>query len=150
VVAGLTAAVAASLLAGTVISTYFAVEANKRRERAEAAESGMEKEAALGLLRPLDPQALGNLSKPEADALWRLAGTDSERLRLRFLEEGLHSEMTAAQLRQRADWAVHALVGMDLRRHERLEQWLARSLEARIAGKSLSGQGLPAVFLLHL
>jgi tRNA A-37 threonylcarbamoyl transferase component Bud32 len=128
IVAGLTAAVAASLLVGTVTSTYFAVEANHRREVAEAAEQGMEKEAALGLLGPLDPKGEGNLSQPEADALWRLAGTDSEPLRLRFLEEALHSETTAAQLRQRAKWSVHALVGLDPRRREKVERLLSDAM----------------------
>jgi serine/threonine-protein kinase len=59
-VASLTAAVAASLLAGTLISTYFAVQASRRadaeraeRVRAEAAEDDLEREAALSLLGPV-------------------------------------------------------------------------------------------------
>jgi hypothetical protein len=128
VVAGLMGAVAATLLAGTGISTYFAVEANHRRMQAEAAEKSMEKEAALGLLGPLDPNGEGNLNQPEADALWRLAGTESESLRLRFLEEALNSETTTAQLRQRAKWAVHALVGLDTRRREMVERLLGEAL----------------------
>ena len=53
VVAGLTGAVAAALLAGTAMATYVAVEAKDRanteraaRERAEAAEDDLEKETA--------------------------------------------------------------------------------------------------------
>ncbi len=154
VVAGLTAAVAASLLAGIGISTYFAVEANRGREQAEAAEARMEKEAALGLLRPLDPKGEGNLSQPEADALWGLAGTDSEGLRQRFLDEALGSETTAAQLRQRAKWAVHALVGLDARRREKVEGLLGEALrdpdrslrhrtEIAFAALELSERGSP-------
>jgi tRNA A-37 threonylcarbamoyl transferase component Bud32 len=135
VVAGLTGAVAASLLAGTVISTYFAVEANDRanseraeRQRAEAAESDLERETAVSLIGPLDPNGAKTLSQPEAEALWRLAGTGNERLRLRFLDEALHTEMTAGLLRLRADWFVHAAVGTDPRRREQAERLLAEAM----------------------
>jgi tRNA A-37 threonylcarbamoyl transferase component Bud32 len=86
VVAGLTGAVAASLLAGTVISTCFAVAANDRanaeraeRQRAEAAEDELERETVLGLLGPLDPKGADALNQPEVEAAWRLAGTSNER-----------------------------------------------------------------------
>jgi tRNA A-37 threonylcarbamoyl transferase component Bud32 len=127
-VAGLTGAVAATLLAGIVVSTHFAVEANERRKQAVAAEESMEKEAALGLLGPLNPKGEGKLSQPEADALWRLASTDSEKLRLRFLDKALSNENTAAQLRQRARWSVHALVGLDSRRRETVERMLGEAM----------------------
>jgi tRNA A-37 threonylcarbamoyl transferase component Bud32 len=136
VVAGLAAAVAASLLAGTVISTYFAIAANDRanaeraeRLRAEAAEDDLERETALSLIGPLDPNGAETLSQPEAEALWRLAGTGSERLRLRFLDEPLRTETTAGQLRVRAAWALHAAVGLDIRRRERAERLLADAMQ---------------------
>jgi hypothetical protein len=128
VVAGLAAAVAVSLLAGTVISTYFAIEANNRRERAEAAEDDLEREVALSLIGPIDPKGEATLNQPEAAALWRLAGTGRERLRLRFLEEALGTETTAAQLRHRAAWFVHGAVGLDPQRRERAEQLLAEGM----------------------
>src|SRR5205814_10292179 len=128
----LTAAVAASLLAGTAISTYFAIEANARanaerdaRQRAEAAEDGLEKETALSLIGPLDPKGGATLSQPEVEALWRLAGTGNERLRLRFLDEAMRTEMTAGLLRLRAEWFVHAAIGVDPQRRERAERLLA-------------------------
>ncbi len=99
VVAGLTGAVAASLVAGIVISAYFAVAANERanaeraaRQRAEAAEDDLEKETALSLIGPLDPKGAEMLNQPEVEAAWRLAGTSNERLRFRFLEEALRTE----------------------------------------------------------
>src|SRR5207245_1420277 len=80
VVAGLAGTAAAALLAGTVTSTYFAIQADRRakaerteRERAQEAEDNLEREVALGLIWPLD--ATGNkqiLSQPEVEALWRL------------------------------------------------------------------------------
>ena len=83
-VAGLAGTVAAALLAGTVISTYFAVQSDRRAAEAQAAEDNLEREVALGVLWPLDPTEYGKLSQPEVEALWRLASTTSERLRLRF------------------------------------------------------------------
>ena len=80
VVAGLTGAVAASLLAGIGISAYFAVAANDRanaeraaRQRAESAEDDLEKETALSLIGPLDPKGAETLNQPEVEAAWRLA-----------------------------------------------------------------------------
>jgi tRNA A-37 threonylcarbamoyl transferase component Bud32 len=134
-VAGLTGAVAASLVAGTVISMVFAVAANERanaeraaRHRAEAAEEGLEKETALGLVGPLDPKGSDTLNQPEIEAAWRLAGTGNERLRLRFLEEALRTEGTAGQLRARAEWFIHAAVGLDPQRRERAERLLTEAM----------------------
>ena len=125
VVAGLTGAVAASLLAGTVISAYFAVAANERanaeraaRQRAESAEDDLEKETALSLIGTLDPKGAETLNQPEVEAAWRLADTGNERLRFRFLEEALRTESTTSLLRVRAPWFVHAAVGLDSRRRE--------------------------------
>jgi tRNA A-37 threonylcarbamoyl transferase component Bud32 len=136
VVAGLTGAVAASLVAGTVVSTYFAFEANRRaraeraeRRRAQAAEEGLEKEMALSLIGPLDARGSESLSQPEAEALWRLAGTGSERVRLRFLEEALETEATASKVRHRARWFVHAAVGLDWKRRERAERLLVEGMQ---------------------
>ncbi|HKI34441.1 MAG TPA: serine/threonine-protein kinase [Gemmataceae bacterium] len=144
-VAGLTGAVAASLLGGIVISTYFAVQANRsaidannravaekaERERAEAAEQDLEKETALSLIGPLDPQGAVTLNHQEVEALWRLAGTTNERVRLRFLEEARRTETTASQLRYRAAWFVHGAVGLDPQRRERAERLLAEAIGDR-------------------
>jgi Protein kinase domain len=140
VVAGLTGAVAAALVGGIVISTYFAVQANDRanaeraeRERAQAAEDDLEGETAQSLLAPLDPKGAELLSHPEVDAAWRLAGTKNEKLRLRFLEEALRTESTAGLLRLRAEWFVHAAVGLDPQLRTRVEELLAMGMrdEAR-------------------
>jgi tRNA A-37 threonylcarbamoyl transferase component Bud32 len=146
VVAGLTGAVAVSLMAGTTISTYFAIEARQRatieraeRERARAAEDDLEQALARSLVRPLDPglvplvdavDAEGKvLSTPEIEALWELAGTANERLRRRFLEEALRNESTSKQLGNRAEWFVHAAVGMDRRRRTWAEQLFTEGMK---------------------
>ena len=75
VVAGLTAAVAVALLAGTGISTHFAVQADRRanaerveRERAQAAEDDLERMLARSLVGPLDPEGKPGLNQPEISA----------------------------------------------------------------------------------
>jgi hypothetical protein len=160
-VAGLAAAVALALLAGTVVSTGFAIQADRRagaerveRQRAEAAEEDLERETTLSLIGPLDPKGGEMLSQPEVEALWRLAGTSNERVRFRFLEEGLRTESTARLLRLRARWFIHAAVGLDPRRRARAEQLFAegmrgpdRSLRHRMeiawAALELSERGSP-------
>ncbi len=121
VVAGLTAAVAAALLAGTGISTYFAIEANRGREQ-------LEKEFTLGLIGPIDPNGGPRLNQPEVEALWRLGSTSSEQVRWRFLEEALRTEATARQLRNRAAWFLHGAIGLEPQRRQRAEQLLAKAL----------------------
>jgi hypothetical protein len=127
-VAGLTGAVAAALLAVTVLAVYIAVQANDRANAEQAARDDLEKETALSLIGPLDPNGAEELSLPEVEALWRLAGTSNERVRLRFLEEALRTETTATQLRHRAERSVHAAIGLDPRRRARAEQLVADGL----------------------
>jgi eukaryotic-like serine/threonine-protein kinase len=128
-VAALTGAVAASLVAGIVTSTLFAVQADRRRAQAEAAADDLEWALARSLVGPLDPNGKEGLGQPEAEALWGLASTANERLRLRFLEEALGTEITAGQLRQRAEPALTAAVGLDTRRRERTERILAAGMQ---------------------
>jgi tRNA A-37 threonylcarbamoyl transferase component Bud32 len=135
VVAGLTGAVAAALLGGIVVSTYFAIEANRQREHAEAARDDLERETVLGLITSLDPKGADTLTQPEVEALWRLGATNNERVRLLFLEEALRTEATASQLGHRGAWFVHGAVGLDLQRRARMERLLAEAM--RDTGRSL-------------
>jgi tRNA A-37 threonylcarbamoyl transferase component Bud32 len=135
VVAGLAATTAAALVAGTVISLAFAMQAEQRREQAEkaekvavAAQEDLERETTLSLTGPLNSGGLEILSQQEDEALWRLAGTTSERLRRRFLEESVRTETGAAKLRHRAEWVVHATVGLDPQGRAQAEEVLAHSL----------------------
>src|SRR5207248_1344624 len=97
-VTGLSAGLAVALLSVTAISVALTVQARQLatveregRERAEQAEDELEKETALSLIGPLDPQGAEKLSQPEVEALWHLAGTRNERLRLRFLREAMRT-----------------------------------------------------------
>jgi tRNA A-37 threonylcarbamoyl transferase component Bud32 len=134
-VAGLTGAVAAALLAVTGMAIYVAIQATERanaerdlRQEVQAREDELEKETALSLIGPIDPNGAEVLNQPEVEAAWRLAGTGNERLRFRFLEEALSTESTASSLRLRAEWFVHAAVGLDDRRRARAEQLLAEGM----------------------
>ena len=136
-VSGLTAAVAASLLAGIVVSSYFAVQASRKafaesRERARAttAEQNMKTMLARGLSKPLDPDGDGKetLSVPEAESLWQLTTIDDPEISLRFLEEATRDPISLNQLRARAEPAMIAALGLDLKTREGAGEMLARRL----------------------
>jgi serine/threonine-protein kinase len=127
VVAALLTAFVVALLLGIAASSYFAVASNanyleaRRRERdanealvkvkereheVNEAKLKLEETLARSLLRPLGHtghDALAyQVSDPELEALWELAGS-SERVRLLFIELALANQVTARQLRNRAD-----------------------------------------------
>jgi tRNA A-37 threonylcarbamoyl transferase component Bud32 len=118
-VAALLAALVLALVAGTAVSTYFALAAQRRAEEAEAA-------LVEGILRPVGgPQAPGTA---EVDALWQLAGLPSDRLRLRVLEGALASPEGTRRAARRADMLVHAAVGLSPARKARLGEALRACL----------------------
>jgi serine/threonine protein kinase len=142
------ATIALLLVAGVAVSTWQAVrakraesvakrneeEADERRKQAEeakaaavAAQEGLERETARGVLGPLHSPP-DDLSEAESEALWRIGGTKSERLRLRFFEEALNTESTAAQLGSIAQGALHAAIGLDAERRLRVEQILVEGM----------------------
>jgi hypothetical protein len=139
VVAGLAGALAVALLVGTVISTAFGIRAERwavaerqERERAEQAEEGLEGALARSLIRPLRPDARmfgTELYAAEADALWDLAQNRGDRLWLRFMEEAVRTPLAARQLRARAQPALHAVIGLDPPKHNRVEKLLVERLE---------------------
>jgi YD repeat-containing protein len=137
-ISGLTAAVAASLFAGIIGSTYFAVQASRRaraegqeRRRAENAEKNWKVMLARGLCKPFNPQgdliphwdlSFGNgerrLSPPEIEVLWELARLGDTDLGLCFLNEATLDEFATRQLRARSGPAMIAVVGLDLEKRE--------------------------------
>jgi tRNA A-37 threonylcarbamoyl transferase component Bud32 len=151
-VAGLSAGLAAALLAVTAISVVLTVQAKQLteveregRQRAEKAEDDLEQALARSLVRPLNPGKDVNpgeeddrmvwlkediLSEPEADALWELAEKPGERLWLRFVEEATRTPLTVRQLSRRARPAMIAAVGLDPEKRQRAEARLIERLEA--------------------
>jgi hypothetical protein len=127
-VAALTGAVATALLAGTVTSTYFAIQADRRATAALAAEASMEQAVVRSLVRPMNPDRLSTLSWMELDALWELAGTTAPRQRLRFLAGMFGPESNASQLLYRTEEVVHSGVGLDPHLREEAERMLLEQM----------------------
>jgi hypothetical protein len=135
-VAGLSAVAALALVAGSVVSLLFGVEAHRKadeleqqtiqlqaqtraaRENARRAEEN-EKEAVRvllsGLLIPIgrNPHRLTDpLDAAEADAVRQLRAAPAP-VRLQFLETALRDPETARRVGSRAGWVVQAIVGCD-------------------------------------
>jgi len=128
-VATLSAVAALALVAGTVVSLVFGVEASRRaaelqvqtlaaQENARLAKENEEKTGQMlvsGLLIPIgrDPRKLTfPVDAGEAYALRQLRAI-SPSLRRQFLETALRDRETARRVGRRADWVVQAIVGGD-------------------------------------
>jgi hypothetical protein len=135
-VACLWAVAALALVAGTVVSLLFGIEARRKADALEqqtiqlqeqtlaaqessrrAAENEKEVGRALlsGLLIPIgrNPHRLSDpLDAAEADAVRQLRAAPAP-LRLSFLETALRDAETARRVGRRADWVVQAVVGCD-------------------------------------
>ncbi len=135
-VASLTAGVVVLLVSATVVSTGLSVWALGERDRADArtrdveqAGEQLERTLARSLVRPLREDATEEvLTEPEAEALWELAQSPSERLRHWFVTEALVRPLSAAQFRGRSEPVLIAGVGLDAGRRARAEQALAERM----------------------
>jgi hypothetical protein len=135
-VAGLSAVATLALVAGTVVSLLFGVEARRKadaleqqtlqleaqtraaQENARLAEEN-EKEVGRvlqsGLLIPIgrsQARLADLLDDAEADAMRQLRAAPAP-LRLQFLETALRDPETARRVGRRADWVMQAIVGCD-------------------------------------
>jgi tRNA A-37 threonylcarbamoyl transferase component Bud32 len=120
--------------AGTREANARANEAEERVRRAEdkarttqAEREQVDSTLAQILARPLGYQD-GPLTASERDALWEVARTKSDRVRLLFFDKALASPESAARLQRRADLAVQSAVGLDGGRRERLRALLLSKL----------------------
>jgi hypothetical protein len=141
--------VALALVTGTGVALWQAARASKSAETARQNESDAlvakaeleganedlkqarnEVEAILArsLLRPLARQP-GPLNEPEVGSLWELAGSRSETLWKRFVEQALRDPMTTRQMKTRAEFALHAAVGLDPGKRVRVERLLGERLQ---------------------
>jgi hypothetical protein len=116
---------------GSGVSLYFGSQAREQARKAN--DRARDSEEALGrekvaldrvettlvrsILRPLGYER-GGFTDAERDALWDLARTDSEGVRLRFFEEGLARPDIAERLGRRAEAGVRAAVGLDVDRRQ--------------------------------
>jgi serine/threonine protein kinase len=131
------------LVAGTIISTWFAVAANVergrakheaieaglQRTRAETAEKTMEGHLARGLFMTLNSEGMGSvLSRPETQALRQLAQLGDTDIYLRFLEEAVRGETTLSQLQARSEQATIAAIGLNESKRDRAAEKLIENL----------------------
>jgi tRNA A-37 threonylcarbamoyl transferase component Bud32/tRNA 2-selenouridine synthase SelU len=172
VVAGSLAGVVLVLVAGTLVSGYFAVDAGWKAEQARAREADavaakadlekanaglrqarddLETTMARSLLRPLGLHGPEPLTDPEVEVLWELAENRVERLGLRFVEEALRERMTTRQLKDRAEPALQAAVGLKPDRRAQVERLLAERLrDPRLSDGQRGDLALVAVALGEL
>jgi hypothetical protein len=128
-VACLSAVAALAVVAGTVVSVLFGVEARRKAEeleqqtraaeenarRAEENEKEVGRVLLSGLLIPIarSPDRLPDLlNDAEVDAVRHLRAAPAP-LRVQFLETALRDPQTARRVGRRADWVVQAIVGCD-------------------------------------
>jgi tRNA A-37 threonylcarbamoyl transferase component Bud32 len=182
--ASMTATVALTLVAATAISTAFGIEAGRQAEAAKKNETDaiakgkdlacanetltrtaadlqqsrddLETTLARSLLRPLWLQDRWSpVTDPEWEALWELAVNRRGRLRYRFVEQAARTPVTRRQLRNRADLALSAAVGLDEQTRAEVEAWFVARLEdpglpqnektdLALAAAAWSGLGGPA------
>jgi hypothetical protein len=143
---------AVGLVAVTVISSIAASQARslaraegerrqiavQAKEDSDAARDRLEQTTARSLARALNPDvevsAKVELTDPETEALWELAESPDERLRVRFLVEATRNPMSAFQLCSRSESALIAAVGLDSSRRDHA----AELLLGRIRGRGLT------------
>jgi hypothetical protein len=112
-------------------------EAVKARDDLQRANVELEKTLARSLLRPMGllPSETGKLDMPltypEIEALWELASTSKPSLRIRFVDEASRHPFSTRQLRDRAVYALHAVVGLDLVKREQLQGLLRERLRGK-------------------
>jgi serine/threonine protein kinase len=141
--------VALALVTGTGVALWQAAQASKSAETARQNESDalvakanledankdlkqardeVETILARSLLRPLARQP-GPFTEPEVGSLWELTGSRSETLWKRFVEQALRDPMTTRQMKTRAEFALHAAVGLDSRKRLKVERLLSERLQ---------------------
>jgi tRNA A-37 threonylcarbamoyl transferase component Bud32 len=141
-VAGLSASLGLALVIGTAASTFFAVQADHRAKEAEinantahsneikanVAREQTEETLARSLLWPLGQVDDSLLNDIEIEAVWKLAESPSDRVRWLFLDYALERPTTTRQLCNRRELAVHAALGLDPAKRQRLEEVMKQRL----------------------
>jgi hypothetical protein len=153
-VACLSAVAALALLAGTVVSLLFGVEARRKADaleqqtiqlqaqtraaqanarRAEENENEVGRVLLSGLLIPIgrsQARLAGLLDDAEADAVRQLRAAPAP-LRLQFLETALRDRETAQRVGRPADWVVQAIVGCDRAMRADVARLVVRRIQER-------------------
>jgi hypothetical protein len=125
------------LIVATAVSLSFWAAAVDRAKQLEKANSELTKQRddlltgmAEGMTQSLAENP-GPLTDAEIEALWKPAERPDVPLGVRFVEVSLRKPVMTRQLKNRAEWALHAAVGLDPNKRAQVEQMLVRRLEAR-------------------
>jgi serine/threonine protein kinase len=165
---GTAALVGLALVAGTVVSLWQAAQARKNAETARGNEGvaleakadlenankelrktrdEVETQLARSLLRPLSRQP-GPLTETEVESLEELAGNPGETLWKRVIEQAVRDPKTTRQFKTRAEFALHAAVGLDPAKRSQVERLLGeRLLDPRSTDAQRADLALVAVSL---
>ena len=108
-------------------------EAQARNMEAEQAQREAEAATARSILRPLKLQAGASLDDAEADAVWELAESRSDAVRVGVIEQALRGPASARQLMKRMPIILHAAVGLDPDRLARVQDALLAVVRDRRA-----------------
>ncbi|MFO0810279.1 MAG: protein kinase [Gemmataceae bacterium] len=150
-VAGLTAGVAASLVGGIAVSSYYAVAANRQTVLAGQARDDAERNLVRSFLRPIGYTSY----QAEWHSFNELSQLDNDRLRLMCLREALATPDAATCFARRSEEIVQAVVGVSERRRQQalalatqVQRDEAASPQSRLAACCLAlrlgGTDLPA------
>jgi tRNA A-37 threonylcarbamoyl transferase component Bud32 len=141
-------ALMATVLLALLVSLFFGLDAAEKANQAnrsgaaavnaktelEKANQGLrqsrdelERTLARSCLRPLGLQA-GGFNDSEIEALWELARNRDENVWRLFVAEATGGPATSRQLRNRAEAALHAAVGLELTKRNEVEHELAARL----------------------
>jgi hypothetical protein len=155
-VAGLSAIAVLALVAGTIVSLVFGIEAHqkadelgkqavqlqaqtaaakKNAQRAEENEKETARVLLKGLMIPIGRNAhqlTYPLDAAELDVMRQLRAI-SPGLRLQFLETALRDPETARRLGRRADWVVQSIVGSDSARRADMASLVVRRIQEQDA-----------------
>jgi hypothetical protein len=106
-------------------------ESNQKLGEAESQRTVQKWLAPQGLQAGTDVSLLDG----EVEALWDMAGTQEDPLRILFVQEAIREPATTRQLSNRRAFALHAAVGLSQRRRGAVERVLVERLQA---------EGIPA------
>ncbi len=169
--AGMGLAVLLTMAVATAVSVGFGLEANRQageanRQRLKAEDKSGQLTTALNdveksnertqrtlakaLLGPMSGAARSSpLSEYEQDAVWQLASLRDVPVALMCLEEAAGSPLAAAQLRCRADYLLHAAIGLDARRGTQADRILLARLRDPTASIEQKGNVALAVVVVE-
>ena len=137
------AAIVGVMLVGTIVSTLFGIDAHIKEVAAETARNDLaQKNSALeqsqdkleGALAQtwLGPLAEtpGPLNDAEVAAFAEVAANRNGQLSQRYITEILRDRRGIRRLRARAEFVLHAAIGLDRQKRQEVERQLVRALEA--------------------